>query len=443
MGINLSQTSASQGTGIDVTSVVDQLIYTDQAPERIWQQQQRVLASQAIVLNSLNSGMSRLKDAMFALSDITGAFAGMATTSSDPSQVTASASSDATTGVHTVVIDHLASVSSYYTDAVASSSTTLAHSSFDLSVGGSTKTITIDGTNDTLDKLAAYINANDYGAQASVLNDANGARLALVSKTSGAPGDLGISANGSGLVFHKSADGVNASFTIDGVPLSSTTNTATGVIPGVTLNLLQANPGTPVTVSVAHYTAGIKSALNDFVSAYNAVVKSINQQFTTDSSGNAGSLAGNSALRSLQSSLLSDAAYSIQGTGIVGLASIGINMENDGTLTIDSSKLDDALANHFSDVQAFFQSTVSGSFGANFASDLSSLTSSTSGLLSANINENTQNQRDLTDRIADFEARLVDRRAFLTNQYSQVDAMLRQYPLLLQQITGQLGTSSK
>lgn len=444
MGINFNQASASQGTGIDVTSVVDQLIYAEQAPERIWQQQQRVLASQATVLNSLNSGMSKLKDAMFALSDLTGAFAGMATTSSDSSQVTASASSDATTGVHTVVIDHLASVSSYYTDAVASSSTTLAHGSFDLSVGGSTKTITIDGANDTLDKLAAYINAGDYGVQASVLNDANGARLALVSKTSGAPGDLGVSANGSSLVFHKSADGVNAGFTVDGVPLSSTSNTATGVIPGVTLNLLRANPGTPLTVSVAHDSTGIKGAVNNFVSAYNSVVKNINQQFTTDSSGNAGSLAGNSALRSLQSSLLSDAAYSVTSAdGAVGLASIGINMQDDGTLTVDDSKLGDSLANHFSDVQAFFQSTVSGSFGANFASDLSALTSSTTGLLSANINENTQNQRDLTDRIADFEARLVDRRAFLTNQYSQIDAMLRQYPLLLQQVTGQLGTSSK
>ena len=61
-------------------------------------------------------------------------------------------------------------------------------------------------------------------------------------------------------------------------------------------------------------------------------------------------------------------------------------------------------------------------------------------MLSANLNENAANQRELTDRINDFEARLADRRQFLTNQYSQVDAMLRQYPLILQQITSQLGT---
>ena len=50
--------------------------------------------------------------------------------------------------------------------------------------------ITIDASNDTLDKLSAYVNANNYGVQASVIDDAGGARLALLSKTSGLPGDL-------------------------------------------------------------------------------------------------------------------------------------------------------------------------------------------------------------------------------------------------------------
>jgi flagellar hook-associated protein 2 len=438
--LNLSQSSASSGTGIDVGSIVDQLIYAEQAPERIWQQQKLTLASQAMVLNSLSSAVSALKDAFYTLSDISGSFAGLTATSSQPNLVTATAQSDAATGVHTIIVDHLATMSSYYTDAVATSSTTLAHGTFTLAVGSTSNTITIDDTNDTLDKLAAYINAHDYGVQASVLNDANGARLALVSKTSGTPGDLTVSANGTGLGFHKSVDGVNAGFTIDGVPLSSTTNTATGAIPGVILNLLGASPDTPITVSVSHDTAGITSAIKSFVSAYNSVMRSINGQFTTDSSGNAGALAGNSALRSLQSSILSDAAYSVTGNnGIVGLTSMGINMQDDGTLSIDSAKLNDALTNNFSAVQSFFQSAVSDSFGANFSSDLASLTSPASGLLAANIEENTSNQRDLTDRINDFEARLVDRRQFLINVYSQVDTMLRQYPLMVQQINSQLG----
>jgi flagellar hook-associated protein 2 len=442
--LNLNQSTASQGAGIDVTSVVDQIIYSEQAPERIWQQQQLALATQAASLNSLSSGVSALLDKVNELSDLNGVFAAQTATSSQPDLVTVSAQPGAATGVHTVVVNKLATVSSYYTDPVSSSSTTLGHGTFQLAVGQGSNTITVDDTNDTLDKLSAYINAHDYGVQASVLNDANGARLALVSKTSGAPGDLNVTLNGTSLVFRKSADGVNSSYSLDGVPLSSTTNTATGVLPGVTLNLLAANAGQPATISVAPDTAGITQAINDFVSAYNSVIGSINSQFTTDANGNAGTLASNSALRSLQSSLLSDAAFSATGNnGPASLASLGINMQNDGTLTVDSAQLTSALTSNVSGVQNFFQSANDGSFGQNISKDLTSLSSPTTGLLSLNLNENTANQKALTNQINQLEDRLVDRRTFLTNQYSQVDAMLRQYPLILQQITSQLGTSGK
>ena len=439
--ISLNQTTASQGAGIDVSSIVDQIIFAEQAPERIWQQQQIVLAAQTSSLNSLSSGVNALKAKVQALSDLSGAFAAQVATSSQPDLVTVSAQSNAAAGVHTLIINHLATVSSYYTEPVASSSTTLAHGTFTLASGQGTSLITIDASNDTLDKLSAYINANNYGVQASVINDADGARLALLSKTSGLPGDLSVTLNGTGLVFQKSADGINASFSLDGVPLSSTTNTVSSPLPGVTLNLLAANPAKPVTISVGPDTAGITQAIDDFVSAYNSAIGSVNSQFKASANSGAGPLANNSALRSLQSSLLSDVTYSVTGNnGVVNLASIGIDLQNDGTLSVDSSKLSSALSTQFADVKTFFQSGVAGGFGNNFSSDLTALTSPATGLLSLNLNENNANQQALTRQINDFEDRLANRRQFLINQYSQVDAMLRQYPLILAQITGQLAS---
>jgi flagellar hook-associated protein 2 len=439
--ISLNQTAANQGAGIDVSSIVDQIIFAEQAPERIWQQQQIALATQTSSLNSLSSGVNALKDKVQALSDLSGAFAAQVATSSQPDLVTVSAQSNAAAGVHTLIINHLATVSSYYTDPVASSSTTLAHGTFTLAGGQGTSLITIDASNDTLDKLSAYVNANNYGVQASVINDADGARLALLSKTSGLPGDLSVTLNGTGLVFQKSADGINASFSLDGVPLSSTTNTVSSPLPGVTLNLLAANPAKPVTISVGPDTAGITQAINDFVSAYNSAIGSVNSQFKASANSGAGPLANNSALRSLQSSLLSDVTYSVTGNnGVVNLASIGIDLQNDGTLSVDSSKLSSALSTQFADVKTFFQSGVAGGFGNNFSSDLTALTSPATGLLSLNLNENNANQQALTRQINDFEDRLANRRQFLINQYSQVDAMLRQYPLILAQITGQLAS---
>lgn len=439
--ISLNQTTASQGAGIDVSSIVDQIIFAEQAPERIWQQQQIALAAQTSSLNSLSSGVNALKAKVQALSDLSGAFAAQVATSSQPDLVTVSAQSNAAAGVHTLIINHLATVSSYYTEPVASSSTTLAHGTFTLASGEGTSLITIDASNDTLDKLSAYINANNYGVQASVINDADGARLALLSKTSGLPGDLSVTLNGTGLVFQKSADGINASFSLDGVPLSSTTNTVSSPLPGVTLNLLAANPAKPVTISVGPDTAGITQAIDDFVSAYNSAIGSVNSQFKASANSGAGPLANNSALRSLQSSLLSDVTYSVTGNnGVVNLASIGIDLQNDGTLSVDSSKLSSALSTQFADVKTFFQSGVAGGFGNNFSSDLTALTSPATGLLSLNLNENNANQQALTRQINDFEDRLANRRQFLINQYSQVDAMLRQYPLILAQITGQLAS---
>jgi flagellar hook-associated protein 2 len=439
--ISLNQTTASQGAGIDVSSIVDQIIFAEQAPERIWQQQQIALAAQTSSLNSLSSGVNALQAKVQALSDLSGAFAAQVATSSQPDLVTVSAQSNAAAGLHTLIINHLANVSSYYTDPVASSSTTLAHGTFTLAGGQGTSLITIDASNDTLDKLSAYINANNYGVQASVINDADGARLALLSKTSGLPGDLSVTLNGTGLVFQKSADGINASFSLDGVPLSSTTNTVSSPLPGVTLNLLGANPAKPITISVAPDTAGITQAINDFVTAYNTAIGSVTSQFAANANSGAGPLANNSALRSLQSSLLSDVTFSVTGNnGLVNLASIGIDLQNDGTLSVDSSKLNSALSTQFADVKTFFQSGVAGGFGNNFSSDLTALTSPATGLLSLNLNENNANQQALTRQINDFEDRLANRRQFLINQYSQVDAMLRQYPLILAQITGQLAS---
>ena len=439
--ISLNQTTASQGAGIDVSSIVDQIIFAEQAPERIWQQQQIALATQTSSLNSLSSGVNALKAKVQALSDLSGAFAAQVATSSQPDLVTVNAQSNASAGVHTLIINHLATVSSYYTDPVASSSTTLAHGTFTLAGGQGTSLITIDASNDTLDKLSAYVNANNYGVQASVINDAGGARLALLSKTSGLPGDLSVTLNNTGLVFQKSADGINASFSLDGVPLSSTTNTVSSPLPGVTLNLLAANPAKPVTISVGPDTADITQAINDFVSAYNSAIGSVNSQFKASANSGAGPLANNSALRSLQSSLLSDVTFSVTGNnGVVNLASIGIDLQNDGTLSVDSSKLSSALSTQFADVKTFFQSGVAGGFGNNFSSDLTALTSPATGLLSLNLSENSANQQALTRQINDFEDRLANRRQFLINQYSQVDAMLRQYPLILAQITGQLAS---
>jgi len=85
-------------------------------------------------------------------------------------------------------------------------------------VGSNTAaTVTVDSTNNTLGDLAATINNQEIGVRASVIQDSNGYRLALVSTTSGAPGDVTVSGNTSGLSFTKGVTGTNASLVVGGI----------------------------------------------------------------------------------------------------------------------------------------------------------------------------------------------------------------------------------
>jgi len=444
--INLNTTTASSGTGIDVSSVVDQILYTERAPERLWQQQQTTLKSQATVLTGINSNMASLSSSANALKDILGAIAAKTATSSQNNILTASAQPSASAGIHVIKVANLASTSTYYTDAVASGAV-LAPGTIQIQVGASTtRTVSIGSTNNTVSTLASSINESGLGLTASVIRDSTGERLALTSNTSGELGDITVAGNSTGLSFHKSVTGHNASFTLDGVGLSTATNTVSGALEGVTINLASAAPDTEVLLTVAADQRGAEQAVRNFVSSYNLVVSAINGQFATGGDpSTAGPLASSGSLRTLESTLLSAATYSIdENGGLVNLASLGIDMGNDGTLTVDSTKLDDAINNHFTQFKNFFQAAGNAKgFAQNFSNIMSGLTDSTNGLLALNLTENVNQQHILTRQINDMEDRLSNRQKQLIDQYSRVDTMLRQLPLLQAQITAQLNSVTK
>lgn len=440
MSVSFNPSGLLSGSGIDVNTVVSQLISQQSAPLQIMQQQQTDLQNQSDALTSINNDLTNLATAVSALADPTGDLAALGATSSDSSILTATAQTSATPGTHDIVVNNLATTSSYYTNAIPSGST-LSAGSFTLKVGTNTPVTFNVSANTTLNDLANNINAANAGVTASVINDANGSRLSLVSNNSGAPGDLSVTNDTTGLGFTKGTTGTNASLTVDGVPISSATNTVTGALPGVTISLLSANPNEPVQLSVGSDTQQATEAINNFVTAYNKVIGDINQQFTVDPTTNTeGILGSDSSLRSLQSSLLNDVTFSITGnSGIVNLASLGINMNDDGTLTVDDTQLSSALASNPSALQNFFQNTSLSGFANAFNNDLTNLTDPTQGILSLELNQNASEQQDLSNQISDFQAQLAVQQTQLVNQYSEVNALLEEYPLTLEAITAQLG----
>jgi len=433
------------GTGLNVQELVSEQIQADSGPLTLLQNQQSQLSSQTSALNNLSSDLSSLLTAVNDLTDITGGLSSQQANSSDSSVLTATADTTAQQAVHNIVVSSLATTGSYYTNPSqlpASGTTQLATGgSFTIQAGTSSATITIDNSNNTLFGLAAAINNSAVGnaVTASVVQDSTGARLAIVSDTSGAAGDITITdtGNSTGLNFTKAVTGADASLTVDGIPVSSATNTVTGVLQGVTLNLASANPHETVTLGVQSDSTQAVSAINQFVSAYNQFISDINTQFAVDpTTGNAGVLASDGILSLIQDQLFGAINYSGSGS-ISNLATIGLNLQNDGTIQVDSATLNSALSTDFSAVQSFFQSTSSGA-GQALLTAVTNLTDSTQGPVALDLQGISQQQSDLSDQISDIQYNLSVEQQNLVTKYSQVNTVLEQLPALQQQISEQL-----
>jgi flagellar hook-associated protein 2 len=448
--------SSSGSNGPDVNAMVTQAMTAASAPIKLLQQQQTTLNNQAAALQSIQTDLTSLMTTVNALDDAKGQFNSVSASSSNSNVLTATADTTAAAQAHSIVVSSVATTSSYYTNPVTTSITT---GSFQIAVGsntpvtvtasagsfqfaiGSNPPVTVTADN-TVSSLAAAINSQSLGVTASVVNDASGARLSVVSSTTGAPGDLTISSNTTGLTFNKAVTGSNASLTVDGVPVSSASNTVSGVIQGVTLSLAGAAPSSTISLSIAPDTSKATDAINQFVSSYNKVVKDINTQFTVlaDGSG-AGPLETDSTLRLIQQQLLTAVNYSIGGNnGYVNLASIGVNTNNDGTLSVDSSALSKALSSNFSSVQNFMQGTALSGFANSLWSTVNQITDPTQGTITMDLQGVTQSNQSLTQQISDMQVNLQFKQQSLIDQFTQVEVTLQELPQLQSQITQQLGS---
>jgi flagellar hook-associated protein 2 len=440
---NVNDAFSGKTSGIDVGTIVSELMEVERQPETVWQNEQTTINSQVTALTSMNTQLTALYNDVNSLNDFDGAFSQMTSASSDDAIVSVSADSTATAGTHTVVVSNLATTSSAYSGYISSGSS-LAGAVINVAYGspndpGSTNTITIPSTDTTLAQAVSSINSGGYGVTASQMTDTNGSRLVLTSNTSGAAGNLTISSSSTSFT---SAAGVDAQLTVDGVPVDSSSNTISNAIAGVTLSLGSADPNTSVLISVQPDTTQASTAIQQFVTDYNSLMGAINTQYTIDpTTGSEGVLAGDSMVRSLQSQLLGLASTTTTAAGpYINLQSMGIEMQNDGTLQINSSTLSTALSSDYSDVQKFFQSTSPVGWGQAVGTQLQQMTDPTVGLVSADITGLNQTSQGLTDEINDFETQMTSVQDQLTTQYDNLDTLLQEYPMQLQEIAAQLSS---
>ncbi len=364
------------GSGLDIGSLVSQLVAAERAPheQRILRQETRV-TTQISGLGSLKGALSAFQSALEKLKDEAG-FNPLAVTVSDEDIFTATAAASAVPGTYQIEVVRLAQAHQLASAAFADGSNAVVGTgTLTITYGDTSFEVTIEEGKGTLAGIRDAINnaADNPGVRATLIHESGGTRLVLTAEDTGAEhsirvtqsgGDGGLEQlvydppNATNLIEVQAAQ--DAHVRIAGFDHYSATNTISGAIDGLTLSLKKVSePGTQVTLSVSYDTDGAVNRVKQFVDAYNSLQSQLaSLRSYSPETGAAGPLLGDALLRSIEEQLRKDLADPV--SGAVGafstLASIGITKTVDGKLRLDTEKLKEALSEDRRAVAALFTS---------------------------------------------------------------------------------------
>lgn len=449
----MALTSAGIGSGLPIENIITQLMSFEKRPLTLLDQKVAGLQAKLSAMGTLKSALDTFKTAAKGLSDIS-KFQALSTTVGDPAVATATAGSSAAAGKYSLEVSALAQAQKLASAGQASATAQLGGGtiSFDLgtisggsfdsatgkyagatftSSGSGVKTVTIDPNNSSLAGIRDAINKAGIGVTASLVNDGSAAPYRLVltetatgkasSMKIGVDGDAGLAnllnhdpAAADGQAMTETVKAQNAEFKLDGLAISSATNKVTDVIDGVTLNLSKTNAGSPTTVEVTRDTKTVVESVGKFVSAFNAINKTMNDLTAYNPTTKKGAvLNGDATVRSMQTQLRSLLGSPVAGggTAFTLLSDIGVTVKA-GVMAVDDAKLQKAIENNFNDIAGLFAATgkpsdslvsftgstdktVSGNYAVQIsqAAAQGSLTASTSGVLAL---DGTNNTLDVT-----------------------------------------------
>lgn len=375
--------SAGIGSNLDVEGIVTKLMSVEQQPLALLQKKETSYQAKLSGFGTLKGALSSFQTAVQGLSDIT-KFQGVRASAADPTIATASGDATAVPGTYALKVSQLAQAQKLVAAGTASQLTAISTGtiSFDFgtvtgaafaSAGGGVKTVTIDSTNNSLAGIRDAINKAGVGVTATIVNDGTATpyRLALTSNSTGAAssmkitvsdtgsGDLGtlLTNDPAGATLTQTAAAQDAKFTIDGIDVSKPSNTVKDVIGGVTLNLLKENPVTATNVTVSRDTAAVTTAVNGFVKAYNDISQTLRDAAAYNSSTKtAAILNGEASVRTIQSQIRGVLTAPVAGgaSAFSRLSEVGVTLQKDGLLAVDSTKLASAIDGHFSDLAGLF-----------------------------------------------------------------------------------------
>jgi len=440
------------GSGLDIEGLVSQLVAAEAEPANFrLNVKEQDLEAELSAYGTLKSALTAFQTSVTKLEG-TDAFQVYDAASSDDTLFTATASSSAAAGNYDIEVTQLAQVAKLRSADFTDSSEVIGTGTLDLTLGADTFQITIDGTNNTLSNIRDAINAasDNPGITASLITVDSGTQLVLTSDDTGSANTITVAAvdddgaDGFDLTRLDSASLVSlqppldAIIEVDSQTVTRDSNSFSDVISGVTFNLAKAEPGTVETLTVTTNTSTIKANVESFVTNYNTLTGVMKGLSNYDAdTGVAGALNGDSIVRGIQTQLRQSLFGGATGGVFSTLNELGISLDDTGSLTTDSSVLDEKLASNLSDVEQFFSSETG--LAQSFTTALSGyydddgiLESRTDGI-DSRLDDIDDDRDTLTRRMDGLEARL-------RSQFIAMDLIVAQLTSVGTFLTGALAS---
>lgn len=433
-------TATGLGSGLDISSLVEQLVTAERAPtaNRLTARESRA-NEELSALGRFRSALATFKDALKNLKDLDG-FQGRKVSTGDAEVFTATAGSTAQPGSYEVEVLSLATAQRLRSAAFADATSATGTGTLQISVGGAATSIVIDSPANSLNDIRNAINSapNNPGVRASVVNAADGAYLVLSSTTTGTAGVITVSVTGgngglAGLAFDPLAGAnpmtvltpaADASLRIDGVTVSSADNSVSDAVEGLTIDLKAASPGTLLNLSVELDPAGAKTAVQGFVTAYNKLMDTIAEltRYNVDTR-EAAPLLGDATVRGVRDQLRRELAGSL-GQGLyASLAAIGVTTQTNGKLELNATRLNDALDDDFDAVGRLF----AGSTGlATRLDDVAGTTLASNSSIATRESALKTTLKSITTQRTTLDERMEQVRERLRKQFTAMDTLVNQ-----------------
>lgn len=429
------------GSNIDTQAIVKSLVDSERAPKQTQINSQTLKATTSLSsIGKIQAALDAFRGALDTMKT-TATFSGLAGSSSDEKVATVTTGTGAAAGSFSLLVTKLATASKISTKVFADGASSV------VNAGATPTTLTIkQGTNTfdvsipagaTLQQVRDSINSQyaNQGLSANILTDASGSRMVLTSTTTGVGSDLILSGS-SGLNVGTSvlATPQNAEYVLDGVSMSSKTNTIADAVSGITVKLTGVSPvpsgggaATPATITVSASSTTLKSAVKGFVDTYNALIKVANAETqvitNADGSVTSGALTGDASLRSMLSAVRTE-LNAMGGTGqMKSLAQFGVKTDQKtGTLSIDDKLFDAAVITNAADINGIF----TGDTGllARMKTATDSFALSKTGVFAARSASLTDSLNDLKKQQDTLDSRMTSLQLSLTAKYTAMDSLV-------------------